>query len=341
MLSQYERSVDYLVLSLSSLPHGSNVMFTLKDDVIPYLSEAAQNKTAVYVTKSGTASLHVHTVDVCEDNDIVTILLHYTDKNLTDPAFKNMKSGKVRVEGKGAGEGIAVSAHLAISLKNYNSQRDSVYLALLEVVPGLNKTLIERALQAMFNGTISRPEWVDAENKKCRPSFSLSNLASESLAEGLKNNRLDCITLISNRSDDNFDESELTVKETRVSFAVSNNVRGEVAEKLMYKLGAKAKSKGYTTVQVKYNNQDGQTKTGTFKGIDENSLKLAAGVFHKKAKVTTGDPIEQCQDVIHTEFMGKINSLLLKNMRGLYVEEGESAMDSAAEVDEASMLSQN
>ncbi|MCX9457713.1 hypothetical protein IG604_18480, partial [Vibrio cholerae] len=240
MLSQYERSVDYLVLSLSSLPHGSDIMFTLKDDIIPYLKEAAKNKTAVYVTKNGTASLHVHTVDVCADNDLVTILLHYTDKSLTDPAFKNMKSGKVRIEGKEASEGIAVSAHLAISLKNYNGQRDSVYLALLEVVPGLNKTLIERALQAMFNGKISRPEWLYNENKKCRPSFSLSNLASESLAEGLRSNRLECITLISNRLDDDFDESKLTVKETRVSFAVKKGVCGELAEKLMYNLGAKA-----------------------------------------------------------------------------------------------------
>ncbi|EJB8455015.1 hypothetical protein MW332_004869 [Vibrio parahaemolyticus] len=340
MLSYYERNIDYLELELKSIPTKGNVRFQLSKHIIPHLKKAAEDGTAVFSTKNKTASLHVHSVTLDDVNEMAIILFHYTDSNLTDPAFKNMKSGSVRVAGKSKGEGIAVSAHLVIDLNHFKSQRASVHLALLEVVPGINKSLIERALTSLFNKIILRPNWVytphnEKKSKPCRPSFSFNNLASESLTEGLKRRRLIGVTLVTKQREDDFDEDDLITKETQVSYAVGHNVKEEVAEQLLYRLSRKAKDKGYSTLKVQYDDEYRGTRTGKFNSLEEDAIKRAAGVFCKRGKVYTEDMIHQCQEKEHNQLVRKIKVLVCKERGGEYVESYEQ------EAIETALLPQN
>ena len=326
MLSYYDRNIDYLELKIQCTPLKTNVKFTLSNHILPHLKTASESKLAVYKTKNNTAALHVHKVDIDDDNNVAVILFHYTDTNITDPAFKNMKSGIVRVEGKTLDEGIAVSAHLVINLDTINDSRDSVHLALLEVVPGLSKTLVERALTGLFNGIIKRPTWTvkDKEKKdkssKCRPSFHFNNLASESLTDGLKSRRLNLITLLTNEPDsDDFDEDELIVKESQISFAVGGNLTDEAKEQLIYKISKKAKKKGYSTLKVNYDDDCRGTKTGTFRSLDEEAIKHAIGVFTKRSKISTSSKMFQCQEDLHSELVLKVKGLLCKEGNKEYV----------------------
>ncbi|MGL0948960.1 hypothetical protein [Vibrio vulnificus] len=340
MLSYYERNIDYLELELKSIPTKGNVRFRLNEHIIPHLKKAAEEKTAVFSTKNKTASLHVHSVDVDDVNEIAVILFHYTDTNLTDPAFKNMTSGSVRIAGKSKGEGIAVSAHLVVDLNHFKGQRASVHLALLEVVPGISKSLIERALTSLFNKTISRPKWTfkpsgEEKSKSCRPSFRLNNLASESLSEGLKARRLTGVTLVNKKSEDDFDEDDLITKETQVSYAIGANVKEEAAEQLLYRLSRKAKDKGYSTLKVQYDDEYRGTRTGKFNSLEEEAIKRAAGVFSKRGKVYTENQIHQCQESQHSQLVRKIKSLMCKECGVEYVESNNE------EVTEATLLPQN
>ncbi|EPC6137561.1 hypothetical protein ACR0WA_003493 [Vibrio cholerae] len=340
MLSYYERNIDYLELELKSIPTNGNVRFRLNEHIIPHLKKAAEEKTAVFLTKNKTASLHVHSVDVDELNEIAVLLFHYTDTNLTDPAFKNMTSGSVRIAGKTKGEGIAVSAHLVVDLNHFKGQRAPIHLALLEVVPGITKSLIERALTSLFNKTINRPKWTyksstESKSKPCRPSFSFNNLASESLSEGLKTRRLTGVTLIHKTNEDDFDEDDLITKETQVSYAIGANLKEEAAEQLLYRLSRKAKSKGYSTLKVQYDDEYRGTRTGKFNSLEEEAIKRATGVFCKRGKVYTESQIHQCQDSLHHQLVNKIKALICKECGVAYAESNNK------EVTETTLLPQN
>ncbi|MGI9878126.1 hypothetical protein ACKVMW_21250 [Vibrio chagasii] len=316
MLDSYERDLAFLELSLTSLPSKSAIRFTFKDMIIPPLKEAVKQGTAVYHLKNDTASLHVHKVEVDTTNNIATILLHYTDSNLSDPAFKNMTSGVVRVEGKTPGEGIAVSAHLLVDLDNFKGQRSSVYLAILEEVPGLTKSLVEKGMTALFNGLIARPNWVKKRDGKpslkVRPKFSLNELAAESLKEGLKSRRLTGIKLIEKSSKDNFDESDLVPKERMIGFSIGKNLSEEAKENLIYRVSKKAQEQGYSVLKVTYENAYSGSKTGTFKSLDKEVLERAKGIFSKKEKIYLEEKIVQCQESIHSNLRTKSTIHLCK-----------------------------
>ncbi len=340
MLSYYERNIDYLELELKSIPTKRNVRFLLTEHIIPHLKKAAENQTAIFPAKGKTASLHVHSVTEDPDNEQVVLLLHYTDTNLTDPAFKNMKSGSVRVAGKSKGEGIAVSAHLVIDLNHHKNQHSPVHLALLEVVPGINKSLIERALTGLFNKIITRPNWTyvppnEKKSKPCRPSFKLNNLASDSLAEGLKTRKLTGITLVTKQSGDDFDEDELITKESQISYSVGANLGEEALEQLLYRLSSKARNKGYSTLKVQYDDEYRGTRTGKFSSLNKEAIERAAGVFCKRGKVYTEEKIHQCQENEHGQLVRKIKSLICKERGVEYVE------SYSEEVTKATLLPQN
>ncbi|MBU5890175.1 hypothetical protein JVV71_22965, partial [Vibrio cholerae O1] len=72
------------------------------------------------------------------------------------------------------------------NLNHFKGQIAPIHLALLEVVPGITKSLIERALTSLFNKTINQPKWTyksstESKSKPCSRSCSFNNLDSESL----------------------------------------------------------------------------------------------------------------------------------------------------------------
>ncbi|HHP0471495.1 TPA: hypothetical protein ACRZ6V_000382 [Vibrio harveyi] len=338
MLDSYERDLSFLELNLTSVPHGSAVKFSFAEHILPHLAKAVEEKKAVYPTKNNTACLHVHKVVVDKTHNIATILLHYTDSNLSDPAFKHMKSGAVRVEEKGKGEGIAVSAHLLVDMDNYKGQHKSVYLALLEDVPGLTKSLLEKALTGLFNNIIARPPWIKKRTGKpalkVRPGFKFNDVAAESLKEGLKSRRLTGLKLIEKSSKDNFDESDLVPKERVIGFSIGATLTEQAKEDLIYRVSKKAKKEGYSILKVSYENTYSGVKTGTFNSLDKEFLERAKGVFSKKEKVHLPEIIVQCQDAIHTSLATKAKILICQEGGKNYVASNASEAIQASLVPE-------
>ncbi|NVJ58209.1 MAG: hypothetical protein HWE19_17785 [Vibrionaceae bacterium] len=323
MLDYYQRELSFLELSLLSLPSKSPVTFKFHEDVLPYLIQAVDEGTAVYPTKNKTACLHIHKIEVDEEHNIATLLLHYTDSNLSDPAFKHMKSGLVRIEEKSMGEGIAVSAHLLIDMDNFKGQRSSVYLSILEDVPGLKKSLIEHALTGLFNNIIKRPKWIlkraGKTNLKVRPKFSFNELAAESLKEGLKTRKLKGLKLVEKVAKDNFDESDLIPKERVVGFSIGASLSEEAKESLIYRVSKKAKKEGYSVLKITYENTYSGIKTGTFNSLEKEFLERAKGVFSKKERINLPNKIVQCQNDIHPDLVSKATIHLCKEGGKEYV----------------------
>ena len=324
MLSSYERNVDFLELSIGSFPSKSRVRFTLREHILPHLKNAADKQTAVYTMKGKTAALHLHQLEIDEERDCALVLFHYTDTNLSDPAFKNIKSGNVRVAGKNQGEGIAVSAHMLIDLNTLKNQGASKHLALIESVPGISKTVLEKALNAFFFKIIARPQWTfggkpDKQGKPCRPNFSISALAADNLKDGLAHRMLTGIKLITKTPQNDLDEDVLIPKENQISFKISKNLGMDSISDLLHRVSRKAKDEGYTILKVQYNDEFKGTKTGTFKSLDEEDLERAEGVFCKRAKIYFQTPIEQCQENVHRDMFNKLVLMLHKEGGKEYV----------------------
>ncbi|MGL1150610.1 hypothetical protein ACSTLH_13740 [Vibrio parahaemolyticus] len=315
MLSYYERNFDYLELKLGCIPATHKINFSLEEHIVEKLEKGAAENTAVYKLRNDTAALHLHKVKVDKKRRLLTCLLHYTDKNISDPAFKHLRSGAVRTAKKETGEGIAVSAHLIILLEPILTSKDNAHLCVLETVPGIPKSLLEKAFNAYFNGLIKGNGWVKkGTNKAVRPSFSFSHLACDSLTSGLKTRRLTGVTLLSKSLDhnDDFDEDGLSIKESQVSFAVGESLTQELTKTMLHSISKKARARGYTTLKVRYYDTYQGTKTGTFHSLDEDTIERAAGVFSKRGRVYVEDKIEQCQDLIHHELSVKMQRSLLK-----------------------------
>lgn len=315
MLSYYERNVDYLELTLGTIPASEAVTFDLGAHIVPQLIKGASENKAVYSFDDGDASIHLAEVALSEDNHFVTLLFHYADKSISDPAFKSLDTGEVRTEKKSKekNEGIAVSAHLVIDLDNALGQKDSCYFSLLELVPHLSKSLLSRALNYFFNKALTGTKFTNPKSqKKVRPSFSFDNLTCNDLIDGLRERRLTALTFVSKILEDDMDENELTPTEQRISFAVGDNVRGEVAYNLLHRVSKKAKKQGYTTLKVNYEDVYSGNRTGTFNKLDEESLNRAAGVFAKRGKLYCEAQVNQCQKSIHTELSNKMMTLLIK-----------------------------
>lgn len=315
MLPFYERDVDFLEMRLSSVPSNKPVSFDFFLHVLPELVNGAKEKVAIYRFKNKTASVHLEQVNVDVERGVCTLLFHYTDKNISDPAFKSMVTGNVRKAKKNPEkeEGVAVSAHMVICLDRALKQNAPCYLALLEVVPGLTKGLIERAMTSFFNNVFPK-KWTHPDNNKLqvRPSFELDHLTSNSLIEGLHGRRLTALTFISKSLDDDMDEDELSIKEKRVSFAVGENLREEASAKLLFKSSEKALKQGYTVLKVNYEDIYGSKKSGTFKSIEPDALAKATGVFSKRATVHAEEMLDQCNEEIRSDLSGKMVALLIK-----------------------------
>ncbi|ENL6715814.1 TPA: hypothetical protein RQJ89_000991 [Vibrio vulnificus] len=314
MLSFYERDVDFLEINISSIPANLPVQFSLVDHIIPALENGVTNRTNVYSFKSGSASIQLEKVKVSADKKFCTMLFHYTDKNVSDPAFKSLRTGVVRKaeKNKDEDEGIAISAHLVIALDKPFKQHQPNYFALLEVVPGLTKTLLERAMRSFFAHEGAATWTHPNEQKQVRPSFTLSNLTSRSLSEGLIGRRLTALTFIHKDLQDDMDENELRATEQRISYAVGRSITEEAAVKLLRSASQKAKNKGYSVLTVKYEDVYGSTKSGTFKSLDQEVLEKAAGVFAKRAKLRSDIQIDQCNEQIHHDLSAKMIDLLGK-----------------------------
>lgn len=315
MLSYYERNVDYLELTLGTIPTSEAVAFDFGAHIVPHLIKGATENKAVYSFNDGDASIHLAKVTLSEEKRFVTLLFHYADKSISDPAFKSLDTGEVRTEKKSKekNEGIAVSAHLVIDLDNALGQKNSCYFALFELVPHLSKSLLSRALNYFFNKALTGAKYNNPKTqKKVRPSFSFDSLTCTDLADGLKERRLTALTFVSKILEDDMDENELTPTEQRVSFAVGDNVRGEMAYNLLHRASKKAKKQGYTTLKVNYEDVYSGNRTGTFDRLDEESLDRAVGVFAKRGKLYCEAQLNQCQKSIHIELSNKMVALLVK-----------------------------
>lgn len=308
MLDMWERWIQFHELNLKSEPEEAPVI-NLKD-IIPKLTERWKSGESVKLINNDTAAIRIQ--DLKTIKTVTVLLIQYTDKNVTDPVFSHLETGKLRTEPKLEGEGVAVSAHVAISHTPLNGNVDS-YRLLLEEVPGLGRSRITPFLKSEFKAACTDMfEFKDEGSgrvKKYLPSVEVLGDLSAKLVDDLdKGSVLQGIELIQHKpGNSGLDEEKYFTEVSRHIKLKPVLNSGEGILGILEKIKDKARKDGYDDIKVRYNLQKEKQKTATLGTSKEDITDI---LIVRDEKIKSDEVLGQCLEKISLGFAKKMINLM-------------------------------
>lgn len=310
MLNHKERWIFYYDKILN--PHPDEAPNIPLRDIMELLEVRQNAGESVKLLNKGTAAIRINKMRFDDVNDVVCLLVQYSDQMASDPVFANLETGTLRVEPKLEGEGVAISAHVVISLvPNQRDGRD--YLMLLEDVPGIGKTKLDPFFTSEYkqvSNFIFRNE-EDIE-RPCRPIVESVGYKSQTLREGLETGTLLGIDLVRLRGTTaEFDEPGAFKEISRhVEIKASRPFVGNEALGLINRMKERASAGGYNDMRVKFKRPEGKQRS-----ILMGTAREDAGdaLFTKCELISVEEPLPQCLEEIRDDVVAKMTTLLLES----------------------------
>jgi hypothetical protein len=148
---------------------------------------------SAYRLNNDTMSMHVDDVRWGPNRDWVALLIGLSDKTVPDAAYRNFETKEIRVLPKAEDEGGAVAAHVLIDLRSVNPG----YRVLVESVPGIGKTLLQRFIRHEFREATSYVySRSDGVESYCWLQPTLEGFMSKRLSDGLREGKLTGFDLV-------------------------------------------------------------------------------------------------------------------------------------------------
>ena len=266
----------------------------------------------VKLINNKTASIRIHEMEIDSENDIVSMLIHYSDKSVSDPVFQDLNSGTLRRESKLEGEGIAVSAHLAISLKPIEPEANT-YDTVLEEVPGVSRSKLTPFFHTEFGAVSDFSFNFEGELQKSRPTIVMTAKASKGLKDDLEKGVFSGITLERYDVQDFMDEKSI-MKTTKASIALKVKRNKMTAHALknpfniVKNIFNQAKKEGYDNVVVHYKNENKKSKTVN---IDTKLQQAKEVVFTKSVAIKLEKNVDQCVPEFNNEILVGMKDLII------------------------------
>jgi hypothetical protein len=213
MLGTRERWVFIYDLKLSPLPEGAPLI--LLRPAMERLIPRYERGESVKLLNEETAAVRIQRLRIDEESLTVQLLINYADTRAVDPVFGHLETGDLRLEPKLEGEGIAVSAHMLISLEPHPNS--GTYLVALEDVPGVGRSKLAPFLTSEFKAVADFPfRDVDDRVKRSRPRAEILGHPSQQLRDDLNAGTLSEIELVRvNLEHGDFDEEGYLQEESR------------------------------------------------------------------------------------------------------------------------------
>lgn len=297
MLDFFKRWVVFNVLNLKREPeHAPQIELA---SLMPLLVRRIEAGEAVDLVNNKTAAVRITDLKEFTNEKAIVLLFQYADSKVTAPVFSHLESGELREEPLLEGEGVAVSAHIAISLVPKKPDAP-LYDFLVEEIPGLGRSRLAPFLKKEFK-VVSKDqfEWEDdTENNRSRvykPAIELATTASITLKEELDaGSVISGLELVAHKpKGKRFDEpnSYEEMRRTVVLKVVSNEgILGKIN-----KLMAAAREEGFTEYKLHYKNQGGKQKTALLGTTKED---VADSLLGRTEEVKADEPLAQCQPAI-------------------------------------------
>ncbi|MBU1564261.1 MAG: hypothetical protein KJ630_01370 [Proteobacteria bacterium] len=291
-------------------PHPDDAPYTKMKDILGELHPRVLAGECVKLIENGTAAIRIRDMTFDETNNIAVILFQYSDTKVSDPAFVNLENGVLRIEPKLEGEGVAISAHMVVSLIPI-TPRGGTYLTLLEDVPGIGRTKIEPFLTSNFREIFDeRFQTYDGSTKKYWPTSEMTGYLSESLRDGLEKGYLKGFELKKYIDvDDGLDEEGFVkVESYSAKLKVARKFSGDEAVSVINRVKIRARKTNFTEMLIKYERKEGKAKSVPISTAREDA---GDAMFSKFEVVDVGESLPQCLSEIRAELASKMTMLLV------------------------------
>lgn len=307
LLSERERYVLECQVSHTTVPDKAPPIY-LKD-CLPHLKKLADDGKALYKLNLGRIAIRLVEVELYDD--VTLMLFQYSNKDLSNPSFSEINTGKTRVARKKTGEGLSVSAHLCIKNTPSNEKFPNINDALLEEVHGLSKANVNAALSSFIRmcTDFSYTEPETNKDVKCRARLRIDYNANQNLKSlmgkgwvtGFKATRNSSVPALDEKGLLQIEEESLTLRVVKTA--------GDEALSLISQAISKVKGRQYSELAVRYVDENNRHKTLTLSTREQN---LKEKVFAKSEKILLDTIINQCEETKHEELFKKMKDYLIK-----------------------------
>lgn len=314
LLKETERYVLDCTFELSVQPQDAGVQIPL-DESLSSLKKLYDDGNAIYTLYGGRIKIRIQ--DWIEDKDRLTLLFHYSDKDASDPSFSNHETGATRTIKKKRNEGLSSSAHLVLNKNAHDENFPSLFLCVLEEVPGLTKRAISHALNSFFHAASDFTFKKEGSKKeyKVRPYVSIDINTSSNLNDALSSGFVTGFVGVKRSVESKMDEySGLHIAEERIVLR-SDKLGGDKGAEIIRKAKSLLGKKQYSKMAVKYVDKNKRTTSfeiGT--ATDAKSDIVTNNVFSRPVRIPLSDNINQCEEEVHNELNSKMLYQLNKNI---------------------------
>lgn len=310
MLNQFERWVLYQETVLEPWPDDAPVMPLA--EIAGYLKALWEEGGAFYLFDKETASLRIRDLDIDEENKILTLLINLSDQKVSDPVFEHLEQGTLRLEPKLEGEGVALSAHMLISLTSTQAGV-STYRTILEDVPGIGRTKLQPFLRRLLK-MCATAEFTDEDGKrkKFRPVTSLVGRMNSQFKDDLSNGWISGIELVryTNGASEFDEEAYISENSRRLTLDVEKGIDRDTAIELVNRVKTKARNAGYADMFIRYKPSKKRQKSimvGTAREDAADALVMRSDNF------LVEEPLSQCEANLREDVVQKMKNFLIED----------------------------
>ena len=189
------------------------------------------------------------------------LLVSAGDKNAPDPKFVNFNDGSIRSFRKNDDEGAFVTSHILIKS---GQNAGGGHLMLIEKVPGINSSQINRYLRFLFRDYSNLKTFDDnGNNKEYRPLFEIVGYQSDTLRDAIVKNTLQDIEFVKfEEQNDGIDEyGYVQQKISRAKFVIQRGIETNTADPFFQKMMNSYRLGNYKEMYVRIKTRNKQFKT--------------------------------------------------------------------------------
>jgi hypothetical protein len=187
MRKEFERYIKIMDLQLSPLPKNAPA-FNMLETAWLIASAASDHEISTYHLEKAKKCIWAAECRVVshEGHSFLSLLINCSDERITGSAYVKRGSRKLRVMHKEDDEGVAVSAHMLISLEPRVQAHNSLYYCFLEEAPGLSRSVVAGFLTFLckvgYEGhTVDLPYEKGRKKYKTRPLVNVDEFAGDDL----------------------------------------------------------------------------------------------------------------------------------------------------------------
>lgn len=282
-------------------------------DVLLHLRDRVLKGESRKLSTDTTEQISISDIRIDEKTSSAFLLFNYGNSRLTDPAFLHLDAGTIRIAGKEPREGIAVSAHMALSF-DQPRRNEFRYRALIEDVPGIGKTKIIPFLTAEIKLSTSysfKDENGAEKSLRIYPDLRLHQ--SQQLRDVLAGGGvITAVELVRYNGDAGFDE-EGVLKEERASLVlkIERNEDQSLMAKTLARIRGRGAEQGYTEMRLvwKQQSQVGRERQRSARiGLGREDAMDA--VFGRQTEIKLTEAQPQCRSDLSEEVCSNLLGLL-------------------------------